>query len=438
MTRRPLPFARPLGLALALWGCDDGAATPEPGQQGDARVAADGAPSDRGALDRGAFDLGPDDLGPADGQAPDAEPPLEPDPCARALHPDPDRPRVALVAHPFGEEEGRRGHTVAAYPLDPDGRLADETVRVDLGERIIRVRFLPSGELAVALGERGALALLAVTPPDGLQILDQIALAGGGFSDLVVDPDGAFVHVVTRDVGEAAGVYTVAIPCGGGLEPLAEHLSLRLVHGLSLLPGDPDRALLIGGQAVFEPVDPDDTRLLTRRPDGGWAQAAAFDLWADGIDLTGIGIHPAGHTALIPNGSSFSEEGGQVMVLDLTGDAPVEAARHMGMDDARQARYHSDGTALVTRLEPGRVTVFLDEGQGPEPITELRYGLPEDLAILARGALDGVVVLPAVSPQTGSQLVTLRISAPGVVDEIEVKPLPEGSTFIPGSVAVAP
>lgn len=370
---------------------------------------------------------------------PDAalEPEPEPDPCGQALHPDPDRPRLAVVGFPFADEIGVDGTEIGIYTLDESG-VASTGDRLDVMTRPMRVRFLPGGRHVLVLGEDGVVHTVQVEGEGAPAIVASLALDGVGWVDLIIDPDGQFAHAVSTDVTEASGVFTLAIGCEGTLSPLPDHLGLRLASTIALLPGDPDRAILLGGQAVFDPVDDDDTRLLQRTDDGGWAQAAAFDLWSDFVDAAALDVHPDGRTALVPNGSPISEEGGQVMVVEIDGDELRDGGRIDGMDDARMARFHRDGTALITRLEPGRVSVLLDEGAGYEVVDELRYGLPEDVATVQRGALDGVVVLPAISPATGSQLVTLRIVDPGVVQEVAVLPLPSGALHIPGTIAVSP
>ncbi len=416
-------LALPAALS-ALTGCDEVVRVLE----GDAEV--DGAFPDAGPDGDAEPDAGPD-------AGPEPEPPPEPDPCGQALHPDPDRPRVAVVGFPFSDEVGVDGTEIGVFVLGEDG-LAAEGLRLDVMTRPKRVRFLPGGSHVIVLGEDGVVHTVRVEGEGAPVIVDSLAIDGDGWTDLVVDPDGQFAHAVASNVTEDEGVFTLAIGCEGTLDVMPEHLGLRLASTLALMPGDPDRAILLGGQAVFDPIDDDDTRLIERDADGVWQQIGAFDLWGDFVDAAGIGVHPDGTSALVPNGSPISEEGGQVMVVSIDGDTLADAGRIPGMDDARSAYFHHGGTALVSRLEPGRVSVLVREGQGYAVVDELRYGLPEDFAIVQRGALDGYVVLPAVSPATGSQLVTLRVVGEGAVEEVAVIALPAGGGFIPGTVAVSP
>lgn len=372
-----------------------------------------------------------------DAAEPDAEPLPEPDPCGQALHPDPDRPRVAVVGFPFTDTPGVDGTDIAVFRLGGAG-LDPTAARFDVMTRPKRIRFLPGGGHVVVLGEDGVVHTVRIEGADAPAIVDSLALDGSGWNDLVVDPDGLFAHVVSTDVTEAAGVFTLAIGCEGTLDVLPAHFGLRLASTLALMPGDADRALLLGGQAVFDPIDDDDTRLLERTAEGHWQQVGAFDLWGDFTDAAGIGVHPDGTSALVPNGSPISDEGGQLMIVGLDGDSAVDAGRIEGMDDARSAYFHHGGTALVSRLEPGRISVVVREGGDYAVVDELRYGLPEDFAIVQRGALDGYVVVPAVSPAAGPQLVTLRIVGEGAVEEVAVLQLPSGGQNIPGTVAVSP
>lgn len=441
---RRVLLCAPLWAALWAAGCDDESprrppladdAGADPGRDRGLTPLDQALPDLDAAPDADAPDAAPDAMVDA---AIDAGPGFEADPCGRALHPDPDRPRVAVVGFPFGPEPGVDGTTLGFFAVGDDGHLTPVGERLDISTRPLRLRFLPSGAYLAALGEDGVVHTIAVEGDDAPAIVDSIALPGAGWADLIIDPDGEHLHATRRDVGDDSGVYTVAIGCGATLDPLAEHLSLRLADTLALLPGDPDRAVLIGGQTAFAPFDDDDTRLVERRADGGWREVAAFDLWGDFVDTFGIAIAPDGRTALVPNGSPISEEGGQVMVVGIEGGALVEQQRIADMDDARAAWFHHEGTGLVTRLEPGRVSILVEGDEGYAVVDELRYGLPEDLAMVQRGALDGLVVLPAVSATTGSQMVTLWVDGAGAVEEIAVLPLAEGGVNIPGAIAIAP
>ncbi|MCB9539305.1 MAG: hypothetical protein H6704_24075 [Myxococcales bacterium] len=448
-----------LTAALALTACDDLGALTEPDEVGPRRAGRDADPPaddrDEGAAER-PLDAGPRaDAAPPAGDAapapdldggggptpPDADPPdaapIDPG-CALGPDPDPDLPRVLLVGHPFGAVPGEDGTEVSAWAVEPDGDLTPGA-RIDVGFRPERIAFVPSGRFALVLGEDGTLAILAVDDADEVTLIDAVGLPGAGAADLVIDPDGLYAHAVFADVDEDSGVYTVGIGCDGALKPEPPHFSLRLSDSFALVPGMPDRAVLLGGQTAFEPFDDFDLRLLARGPQG-WRQVGQADLWGDFVDSAGIGIAGDGRTVLIPNGSPFSEEGGQLMVAKIEGDTLVEVTRLTGLGDLRQVRFAPDGeTALVSRLEDGIVSVVADTEDGWQVVDDIGgVGLAEHLAIVQRGAQAGLVFAPSVSPADGPQLVTLQVEGPGVVRHVRTMLLGEGSPQIPGPAAVAP
>ena len=214
--------------------------------------------------------------------------------------------------------------------------------------------------------------------------------------------------------------------------------NLRLAACLALLPGE-ERAVLLGGQTVFEPLDERDVRLLVREG-VGWTELDAFDIFGDFVDAGRIAVSPDGGTLLIPNGSPFSEEGGQVAVVSIRGDRLLERHRLNDLPDARQVIFAPDGrTALVTRAEPGRISVLADTGEGLEVVDELRgVGLADQMALVHRGGLSGTVLLPSVDPAGEPNVAMVRMEGPGQVTDLGQLDLGAGVENIPGAVAVMP
>ena len=391
---------------------------------------ADGA-SDLGQAD----DLERQDAGPLDATPQDlgADAAPEPGPCALPL--DPDRDRIALLSYPFSEDPEIPGTEMGLFLISPDGRQIEKGSRLEMGTRISHIQFLPSGRLAIILGEDGSLISF---DPSREETLDRLLLDEASPADLIVHPDDERVFVVMENFTEEAGVFTVRVGCGGRLRSEEEHLGMRLSGALALLPDDPERALLLGGQAVFDPVDDDDLRLL-RWAGGGWVQEAAFDLWGDFVDCAGIAISPDGQDLLIPNGSPFSTEGGELMVARLEGNQLRELQRLEGMEDARQVRFAPQGTALLTLGEPGRLVVLSrEDDRWRERDRIAGVGLAEQLALVHQGVGRGLILAPAIDPREGPRLVILREQALAEVELLRVFPLGSGPVNIPGAIGIAP
>ncbi|MBU1900303.1 hypothetical protein KKB55_21385 [Myxococcota bacterium] len=348
---------------------------------------------------------------------------------------DPDRARIVLVAHPFSDDPEVPGAEISLIELPVEGDTARILSRVDLGARVARMTFMPSGRLALISTEDGALHSF---DPARAQVLDTLQVDEVGASDLVAHPDDERVFVVTHNVTEASGVFTARVDCEGRLSLDPAHLGLRLCPAMALLPQDPSRALLLGGQAGFAPADSRDLRLL-RWEAGRWIEEGAFDIWGDFVSTTGIAISPDGRAALIPNGSPFSDEGAQVLVVGIEGDQLRALGRLTGMEDAMQARFAPEGTGLVTLGEPGRLVVITEEGGAWAERTRISgVGLADQLGIVRTGRGRGLILAPAIDPRQGARLVVLRELGYGAVETVLIFPLGEGLTAIPGAVAVAP
>lgn len=224
-------------------------------------------------------------------------------------------------------------------------------------------------------------------------------------------------------------------PASGRAETLARAPALLRGFGSDAGAGV---SAVRGGQTVFDPVDDDDIRLLEYR-DHAWTQRAGFDIFMDFVGATRIAASPDGTQALIPNDVPFSTEGGQVAVLSIAGDDVWEVGRLDGLPDVTEALYSPDGRiALVTQTEPGRVKVLVKEGNSMELTgQEVRAGVAQQMASIARGPLAGLVLVPATSPADGPELVVLRMEGDAVT-ETQRLPLGRGYDNIPHAVAVQP
>lgn len=350
-----------------------------------------------------------------------------------------DKPRVVLIGQPFTTMPSVPGTTLRTLSLPTSGQLVDVGVRLDVGFKPERIAFVPSGEIAIVLGEDGDVASVRVTSERVLSVIDRVALPRGGYGDLHIMADGQTIFALNEDVGATSGLYTLHMDCDGRLtQDSAAFYNLRLMSSLAFA-GAPDRAVVLGGQAVFAPIDNDDLRIF-QRTNGRWSQTAAFDLWSDAIDASRIAVSPDGRTLIVPNGSPFSTQGGTVMVADVSPTAISGPRLLPNMDDAREAIFSPDGrTALVTLLQPGRVVVLADRGAGFVEVSRVSgIGLAEQIAMVSRGTLSGRVILPSVDSAAGPNVASLEITGPGMVRDLGQVNLGMTSEDIPGAVAVTP
>lgn len=359
--------------------------------------------------------------------------------CDPGAQGDPDRARVLLLGHGFGAVTGQDGTELRSLTLGGDGTPVDDGVRLDVGTKPRRIRFIPEGSRALVLGEDGALVSVSVDGASNLAVLDRVMLPAAGYGDLVVTSDGFTAFVVGSNVDETSGLSTIHVGCLGELTVETQaFFNVRLSAALALLPGEA-RAILLGGQTVFEPIDPDDLRLLERTPTG-WSAVDTFDVWMDFIDAGNIAVSPDGATLLVPNGSPFSTEAGQLSVVSIQGDTLTEVDRLVGLDDVREVIFSPDGTtALASRFQPGRVAVLADLGAGLLVQREIAgIGLADQMEVVRRGALSGRVYIPSVDPNGGPNVAMLRIDGRGIVTDLGQVELGSGSVNIPDAIAITP
>jgi len=352
-----------------------------------------------------------------------------------------DRERVVLLSHPFGAAVGEPGTTIRSLTLKASSPLpVDDGVRLDVGMKVARLALLPRGDLALALGEDGQLVAVRVAGAGDLAVVDQVALPAAGYGDLVVAPDGRTVYVVGSNVDASRGLSLVRVACDGTLTVDGDRFfPLRLSESLVLHPAG-ERAVVLGGQAVFEPVDDDDTRLLSLLPGGGFVQRQPFDLWSDFVSCGKMALSPDGRTLLVPNASLFSVETNQVMVVQVGDGGLVETQRLTDLETPAEVLFAPDGrTALVSLFEANRVAVLADQGAGLEVVDLIAgIGLPEQLALVSRGRLAGTVLLPSVDTSGISNVAVLRITGPGQVEDLGQVDLGGGYEQIPRAIAVTP
>lgn len=384
-----------------------------------------------------------DDAGTADvfrDAGPDAGPVVQV--CDALSAPgDPDKTRVVLIGH---STQGIGGvetvHFLRTATLDVTGDFTLTDTTLDLPFSPVRIELVPSGSLALVVGEEGQVASVRVNGADDLALVGEVTVPEAGMNELRLSSDGRRAFVVGSNVTEdTSGISVIGVGCDGSLDVVEEaFFGLRLAESIAFLPGE-QRAVLLGGQAVFDPVDDNDVRLLGVSADG-FTQLGAFDLFGDFIDALRIAVSPDGTKLLIPNGSPFSAESQLVLVADIDGDVITESHRVPDLEDAREALFSPDGqTGLVTLFSANRVMVLADEGSGLKVVDEITgIGLAEQMALISRGALSGTVLVTSVDTSGTSNIARLRVTGAGLVEDEGQLDLPEGLESLPRAVAVQP
>lgn len=350
---------------------------------------------------------------------------------------DDDRPRVVLVGHPFTAKPGAPGKTIRSMSLEPGGMPVDDGVLLDVGVRPARIAFVPSGSIALVVGEDGDVVSVSVEGAQDLTVVDSVKLPSADYGDIAISQDGTVAWVVGLNVNETSGVSVVHIGCDGALSvDTSGFCNVRLAESIAALPGE-QTAVLLGGQTVFAPKDPDDVRLLGRNGDA-WVEIGAFDVFKDFVNTGRIAASPDGSRVLVPNSSAFSFEEGDISVLAIGDGVLTEVDRITTLSAVSEALFSPDGlTALISRPEVNRVAILSDLGSGLAVTGEIKgIGLADQMALVDRGSSEGLVLIPSVDVNGGPNVAVLRIDGVGVVTDLGQVELGTGSEAIPDAIAV--
>jgi len=207
---------------------------------------------------------------------------------------------------------------------------------------------------------------------------------------------------------------------------------------MALLPDN--RALLFGGQATgFEPRDDDDVRLL-QLGSGAPTTIARFDVFTDFMNATRIGAAADGTFAVLPNASTFSEEGGDIVVVDIAGDIVTERGRIRGFVTASEAVVAPDATvAAVSQWEEDAVVILDVRGPGAPSVatTITGVGLAEQMALMASGPQAGRVFVPEVRASGGAFITAIDLGGGTGVKGVSFA-LGDGTADVPVGIGLQP
>jgi DNA-binding beta-propeller fold protein YncE len=406
-----------LGLAAAVWSCSGGgsdsaspSAEQEAGPGVDGGTAADGAPLDASA---------------------------SPSACPRALG-QADRPRKIVVSHPFKEGGGKTG-LFEVLDLGTDGTITRPGVTFEMHPAFSAIAFTPDGQVGLVAQDDGTLGVFAFDAAGAVRVVHAAFKANFSASHVVVSRDGARAFILDpQSPTFTGGVHEVAIGCDGTLTYVGFVVPGGFAHAMTLMPNDPDRAVLVGRKAL----DSADGAYVHRLDFAGaspkrLASGKAFD--DDGAIASHVAVTLDGKYALVTD-NGF-EKGNRMVAVALdtmTPGTPITtpspAAAVMSPFGNAALLLNSDGTdALrVVRYSPNDpATPFAITGE----ITYVgkKTELPTFAHVVDRGALRGRVVVSEVTT-----LRQVRFAPEGTVTDLGQFDLGGGSANIVGSMGAQP
>ena len=349
--------------------------------------------------------------------------------------------KLVAVGFPFNEEIGTQGTDVGVYHLTNMGEVSLWGPKINLGYRPMSLRFSEDGQWLVALGEGGEVSTIDLRGELPILHFNEV-LIDGYFS--TVQPSGKHrqFDLVDRNNNDTAGIYQFNLTCEGEAILLPSALILRLIQGFARFSADSSQAIIFGGQALFDPIDLIDLRWMSNEGDE-WSLVTSLDVFEDSLDAINVGLSPDHRWVAMVNGSPFTDEGGQVRVIEVIPDPPqlIERQRLEGYFGVRGAWFSRNGqTLMITQLEEGAVQLFQLQDDTWVPDEQLRgIGLAEHLVLTdVDNGSSTLVIIPSTSPAGGSHLSMFTLDERGQVLERSAALLGSGILDIPGAVAVWP
>ncbi|MCP4504162.1 MAG: hypothetical protein GY822_29920 [Deltaproteobacteria bacterium] len=343
----------------------------------------------------------------------------------------PEGDRVVVVSHPFGND---RPWDLRTLELKSDGSLADVGSRFSVGQKVRQLAFVPSGEVLLALGEDGDLYSFWVDDADTLTLVDTLTLPDAGFDRRIeMLPSGDTALIANFNSSATSGIFRIFIQCDGSLLlDESAFFPLRLISAMTLT-ADESRLILVGGQATFKPVDPDELRIFSF-DDDGFQQVASFDFFQDLIMSPRISIRDDG---LLAVSISFDST---LRLFQLDGDVLSQIETIEFINSLEEVLFSPDGESLlVSSGHPTNSISLLTKTQNIWSISDeyTGVGLADQIAILRRGPLAGVF-LPGINAGTGQGEVHHVDASGAALNGQTTASLGNGTENSPWGIAVQP
>ena len=359
-------------------------------------------------------------------------------PCLDVRSP---RERLIAIGFPFSEVIGEDGQDIGIFRFDGE-EFQQWGARIQVGFKPASISFSHDGQWVLALSEEGHLASISISG-DTPVLAQSTQFVGGYFSSILPSHKPNHFDLINSNNDDLAGIYELSLECDGEASLEEIYLSLRLTQGFARFNSDPNRALVYGGQALFDPIDPIDIRIY-EYASTAWTLLAHLDLFNDHIDAINVALSPNDTWAVLVNGSPFSDEGGYIHILGIDPAQPSLTPHQLfdGFTDVRGAWFSPNGSVLlVTQFQPGIVQPFRLRGENwtPElPIDQI--GLANELVFIPspQGNLEWWAIIPSTSPSGGSELALLLISEAGEVSRRPSVYLGDGFINIPDAIAAWP
>lgn len=325
--------------------------------------------------------------------------------CPRT--PGADGTRRVVVSRPY-DTAGNAANTYEVLALSTAGVLTRPNVTFAMGRASAgAIEFTPDGKIGMIPQADGTLGVFSLAA-DGTPAVISAGFGSGMFyaSRVTIDPGGAYAYVLDSDTtANHGGIYAVAIACDGTPSLAGKIASASTPNGLIL---DGDRAFLAVGQSGLDAPAGNEAVML--HWPGGTATptvAASSDAFGDDLAIVGGSALTADRSALlIGDVDAYSGVPNRVGVVHVTATALAPATVITPIVDPEAIATSPFGNvAVVTSTADGDAIYVLDDqgaagawrNRGKVTYQGAAPQLPGDVATIARGALNGRVLVAELS-----------------------------------------
>ncbi len=399
--------------ALACGGSDDAASAPPAGDDAGTTPGRDGSTGDGGSQ---------------------VDPP--PSPCPRTPKPD-DHVRKVVVSHPF--LESGKAKTYEVYELSETGTLSKTGQTFEMAPAYSEIVFTPDGKVGFVAQDDSTIGIFAFDETGKVKVVNPGFSGQFSAGRLVVSRDGQYLYVLDPNTeSNGGGLRRMQIACDGSLTDEGLVVTGGTAHVMSLLPGDPDRAVLVSYKAGDSPANTYAHRIdLTQKPAKRLASGAVFDD-SDAI-ASSIAITQDGKFALVTeNGFSKGSRMAPVALSDMSKRATIATPNPAGVVLSPWGNalllMNSDGEDALRVVKYDPTNDAAPFTVGAEISTKSgKTELPSIAKVIERGKLKGRVLVAEVSAVR-----QLAFAADGSITDVDAKLESPGTTGIIGSLGVEP
>ena len=348
-----------------------------------------------------------------------------------------DEERIVLLGHNY-DRGGAPGETLTSHILSPNGRMRATGHRSNIGITATDIAFVPSGQIAFAVGERGALVSMRVGRSGAVRVIDRVQLPSALYENITVSQTDNVLWLTAVTTGERGGVVSVSFDCRGEMRiNNRDFMPMPMAYAMTVLPGG-QQALLAGGQPATGSASANDLHLLARRGNG-WRVVSSANLFNDRLTIPSIAVSADGRTALIPNASIYSREAGDVVAVSIHNNRLREIGRRSGVESPGTVIFPTNGNnGYIAQPQAGRISGFGTTGSVREVESVRGLGIVDRMAVVRRGQLRDTIIAPR-STARGDHLVDLyRIENNGNLRRMSSNDLGAGVENIVHAVAVQP